>query len=78
MVITAETGVKGKRKRERRVEGREEDRKSQRGTQGGTGTEFEDGECTQSAFRANVLMHWNSLLESATTALVIGTLPLAS
>lgn len=39
---------------------------------------LEDGNCTQSAFRENVLMHWNSLFESATMALVIGTSPLAS
>lgn len=39
---------------------------------------LEDGNCTQSAFRENVLMHWNSLLENATTALVIGTSLLAS
>jgi len=39
---------------------------------------LEDGNCVWSAFRANVLMHWNSLLEGATTVLVIGTAPLAS
>lgn len=33
---------------------------------------LESGNYTQSAFRANVLMHWNSLFESATTAQVIG------
>lgn len=26
---------------------------------------IEDGNCTQSAFRENVFMHWNSLFESA-------------
>lgn len=39
---------------------------------------LEDGNCTRSAFRENVLMHWNSLFERATMALVIGTSPLAS
>lgn len=37
-----------------------------------------DENYTWSAFRANVVMHWNSLLEGATTVLVIGTAPLVS
>lgn len=76
------SGVERKRERQINVKG-EEDRKNVMVKWYRKERERKDlvrgrGNCTQSAFRKNVLMHWNSLLESATTALVIGTSPLAS